>query len=121
MNAESPTPKSESARPVATWFAISVSAIAPKISDVPAPAAMPAAMPSHGEPLFDATMNATTAPTSIIPSTPRFSTPDFSVTSSPSAANTRGVPAASIRMTSWASVSITLRRASASFRGCGSG
>ena len=70
-------------------------------------AACPRPTPSHGDLVVAVTMNATTAPTSIMPSTPRFSTPDFSVTSSPSAAYTSGVPAASVRRRSWATVSIS--------------
>src|SRR5579863_9188809 len=38
----------------------------------------------------------TIAPTSIMPSTPKLSTPDFSVTSSPSAANSIGVEARTV-------------------------
>jgi hypothetical protein len=52
------------------------------------PRRMPAPTPSQGDFVVAATMNAITAPTSIMHSTPRFRTPDFSVTSSPSAANT---------------------------------
>src|SRR6478752_3224295 len=105
MNADSPTPNSDSARPVATWFARSVSAITAKIVDSAAAASAPAPTPSHGDCVCAATMNEAIAPTSIIPSTPRFSTPDFSTTSSPSAANTSGVPAARLNSTSWANVS----------------
>src|SRR5450755_4736845 len=50
-------------------------------------------------------MNETTAPTSIMPSTPRLRTPDFSVTNSPSAAKTNGVPPASVNATSVATCS----------------
>ena len=85
MNADRPTPNSDSARPDATWLACSVSVTTANTSESAAPASMPATTPSHGDLVVAATMNATTAPTSIIPSTPRFSTPDFSVTSSPSA------------------------------------
>ena len=102
-------PNSDSARPLATWLAISDSVSTPKTSDRAAPAAMPAATPSHGDFVVAATTNDATAPTSIMPSTPRFSTPDFSVTSSPSAAYTSGVPAASVSTTSCASVSIRPR------------
>lgn len=42
-------------------------------------------------PVTEAAIKPATAPTSIIPSTPRFNTPDFLVTNSPSAAKIRGV------------------------------
>ena len=106
MNADKPTPNSESASPDATWFACSVSVTTANTSASAAPAIMPASTPSHGDLVVAATMNATTAPTSIIPSTPRFSTPDFSVTSSPSAAYTSGVPAARVSRMRCAAVSI---------------
>ena len=44
--------------------------------------------------MAEVTAKPVTAPISIIPSTPRFSTPDFSTTSSPSAARSSGVDAA---------------------------
>ena len=99
MNADRPTPNKDSANPVATWLAISDSASTAKTTDNAAAPIIPASTPSHGWPVFAATMNETTAPASIIPSTPRLSTPDFSTTSSPSAANTSGVPAASVSAT----------------------
>src|SRR6478735_6963212 len=116
MNAERPTPNSDSARPVATWFARSDNATTAKITDSAAAANAPAATPSHGDCVCAATMNDAIAPTSIIPSTPRFSTPDFSTTSSPSAANTSGVPAARLSNTSCVIVSIVRRRSSAFHR-----
>src|SRR6476659_9661004 len=106
MNADRPTPNSDSARPVATWLARSVRATTAKITDSAAAANAPAATPSHGEWVCAATMNDAIAPTSIIPSTPRFSTPDFSTTSSPSAAYTSGVPAARLSSTSCVNVSM---------------
>jgi hypothetical protein len=47
---------------------------------------MPAATPIQTLLVADAAMKPVTAPASIIPSMPRFKTPDFSATSSPSAA-----------------------------------
>ena len=44
-------------------------------------------------PVVTPTAKAEIAPTIIIPSTPRFKTPDFSTTTSPTAANTKGVDA----------------------------
>jgi hypothetical protein len=64
------------------------------MNDIAAPAAIPATTPNQRFPVVTAVAKPAIAPTSIIPSTPRLSTPDFSVTSSPNAANTIGVPAA---------------------------
>src|SRR5215831_10653052 len=93
MNAESPTPKIDKASPEATWLAISVSVTTAKISDIAPPATMPAATPAQVLWLSCATANAATAPTAIIPSAPKFNTPDRSVISSPSAVMINGVPA----------------------------
>ena len=84
------------ARPVATWLDCRPSTRIPKIADIPAPAMMPARIPRNALPVWCTVANATTAPTSIIPSTPRLSTPDFSVTISPMAANRSGVAAVMI-------------------------
>ena len=50
-------------------------------------------MPSQAEPVYCATANPVTAPMTIMPSTPRLSTPDRSTTSSPNAAMSSGVAA----------------------------
>src|SRR5512138_2442947 len=60
---------------------------------------MPAAsiatrMPSHGFPVELATLNALIAPINIMPSTPRFKTPERSANNSPIAANNNTVPLA---------------------------
>ena len=47
--------------------------------------------PTIGLSVLTATIKPTTAPTIIIPSTPRLSTPDFSTTASPMEANKIGV------------------------------
>ena len=60
---------------------------------IAAPATNPAATPAQVLPESCATANAAIAPTDMMPSAPRFSTPDFSVTSSPSAVMMSGVPA----------------------------
>ena len=49
--------------------------------------------PIYASPVTVAPMKPNTAPTSIMPSTPRFRTPDFSHTSSPVAAKISGVAA----------------------------
>src|SRR5262249_14355725 len=90
-----PTPKMVSARPVATWFTASPSAISAKISDISVPATMPQSAPIRSEPESHAPPKPQAAPTIIMPSTPRLSTPERSVTSSPVAANSSGVDAAS--------------------------
>ncbi len=53
-------------------------------------------MPSQAEPVVWATANPATAPMTIMPSTPRLSTPERSTTSSPSAAIRSGVAAVAI-------------------------
>jgi hypothetical protein len=86
-----------SARPDTIWFARSVTTRNAWISAIAAPAnaATAIASTSTSEPaprrLWTA-QNPVTAPTSIIPSTPRLSTPERSARSSPSAAKRRGVP-----------------------------
>src|SRR5512145_3185555 len=60
---------------------------------MPMPAPRPARTPRKALWLWCVTAKATMAPTDMMPSAPRFSTPDFSVTSSPRAVMTSGVPA----------------------------
>ena len=79
-------PKIVSASPVATWLATSERVSTAKISESAIAAAAPATMPIAELPVIVAVAKAVTAPVIIIPSTPRLRTPDFSVTSSPSAA-----------------------------------
>ncbi len=93
MKAESPTPKMESASPEATWLAMNVRAATAKMRPMAMPAAIPARMPRTGLPVCTVTAKAATAPMDMMPSVPRFRTPDFSVTSSPTAAMISGVPA----------------------------
>jgi hypothetical protein len=66
----------------------------------PMPAAMAASTPSSGEPVTNAAPKPHTAPITIMPSTPRLSTPERSETSSPRAASNSGVAAVMmVRMT----------------------
>ena len=88
---ESPVPKIASASPVGTWLELSSSTSTAKISADSAPPTSAPAQPSHGLPVRTVAPNPEIAPISIIPSTPRFSTPDFSTTSSPSPASRMGV------------------------------
>ena len=76
MSAERPMPKMVSARPVATWLASSVRVSTAKISASAAPARAAATRPSVWLPVTRVTAKPVTAPASIMPSTPRFSTPD---------------------------------------------
>src|SRR5712675_3474153 len=92
---ERPMPRMVSARPVATWLTASPSVISAKISDIRMPAAMPHSAPMMTEPVSQAPPKPQAAPTIIMPSTPRLSTPARSVTSSPVAASSSGVAAAS--------------------------
>src|SRR5258707_7652638 len=88
-------PRIVSARPVATWLTARPSVIIAKIRDSNVPATMPQRAPMIVEPVSQAPPNPQAAPTIIIPSTPRLSTPARSVTSSPVAASNSGVDAAS--------------------------
>jgi hypothetical protein len=92
---DNPMPRMVSARPVATWLTASPSVISAKISDSSVPAIMPHSAPTTIEPDIQAPPKPQAAPTIIMPSTPRFSTPARSVTSSPVAASSSGVEAAS--------------------------
>ena len=92
---DSPTPKMVSARPVATWLTASPSVSAAKTSDSSVPATMPHSAPMSVEPVSSAPPKPQAAPMIIMPSTPRLSTPARSVTSSPMAAISSGVEAAS--------------------------
>lgn len=92
---DSPIPRMVSAKPVATWLTASPSAISAKISDISIPATMPKSAPMKIEPVSHAPPKPQAAPTIIMPSTPRLSTPERSVTSSPLAAIRSGVDAAS--------------------------
>src|SRR5467141_3581215 len=88
-------PRIVSARPVATWLTARPSVISAKTRDSNVPATMPQSAPMMVEPVSQAPPNPQAAPTIIMPSTPRLSTPARSVTSSPVAAISNGVDAAS--------------------------
>ena len=88
-------PRMVSARPVATWLTARPSVISAKISDSRVPATIPNSAPMKIEPVSQAPPKPQAAPTIIMPSTPRLSTPERSVTSSPVAAINSGVDAAS--------------------------
>ena len=92
--ADRPEPKIASASPAAYWLVRKVSASTPNsIDEAAPPASAPARIASGiGNPA-SATPKASAAPISIMPSMPRLRTPDFSTTSSPSAASTSGVAA----------------------------
>src|ERR1700687_387620 len=92
---DSPMPRIVSARPEATWLTASPSVIIAKIRESNVPATMPQTAPIMVEPVSQAPPNPQAAPTIIMPSTPRLSTPARSVTSSPVAAISSGVDAAS--------------------------
>ena len=83
-----------SASPVATWLTASPSVISAKINDISMPPMIPQTAPMMIEPVSQAPPKPQAAPTIIMPSTPRLSTPERSVTSSPVAAIKSGVDAA---------------------------
>src|SRR5476651_2672250 len=95
MRPDSPMPRMVSARPVATWLTARPSVITAKISDSSMPATIPQSALRMVEPVSQAPPKPHAAPTIIMPSTPRLSTPERSVTSSPVAAINNGVDAAS--------------------------
>src|SRR3712207_5796201 len=92
-------PKMVSARPQATWLARSVRVSRPKSAAIASPASAATSRPSSGLPVEAVAMKPAAAPTSIMPSTPRFSTPERSATSSPKPASSRGVAARSVATT----------------------
>ncbi len=81
-----------SASPETIWFARSVTTRNAWIAAIAAPAIAATRIASVSEPVRCTAQKPITAPTSIIPSTPRLSTPERSVSSSPSAAKSSGVP-----------------------------
>ncbi len=78
-------------RPETCWLSPQVTVSRPINAPVRTPASTAVSRPSHGEPLRNATRNPTNAPTYIVPSMPRFSTPVFSMITSPIDAHTSGV------------------------------
>ena len=79
-------PKMVRARPTATWFARKLTASTENITDSAMAPSIAATTARKRLPVADMVMKATTAPITIMPSTPMLSTPDRSTTSSPSAA-----------------------------------
>src|SRR5262245_49813171 len=100
-----------SARPDATWLARSVSASTPNSAAITAPLAMAATKASVTLLVAMTVEKPAMAPTIIMPSTPRLSTPERSAISSPVAANRSGVAAimALIRMLARSSTGQALR------------
>ena len=74
-SALSPTPQNMRARPVASWFARRVMTRNAKIRLKSAPASAPAATAATALPVCTMVAKAATAPISITPSRPRFTTP----------------------------------------------
>ena len=87
-----PVPRNVRARPDTTWSARRWIVITPCSRLKAPPASIAMITPSQGFPVEAATENPATAPISIIPSTPRFRTPDRSAKISPIAAKSRMVP-----------------------------
>src|SRR6185436_19077821 len=79
-----------SAMPETTWLPWCVMQANPCTSPTSTAAAMPAASPSHAEPVTAAVAAAANAEASILPSSPMSTTPDRSEKSPPSAASTSG-------------------------------
>src|SRR3954453_44550 len=94
ISPDNPMPRIVSASPVATWLTARPSVISAKTSASSVPAMIPQMAPIVIEPVYRAPPKPQAAPTIIMPSTPRLSTPERSVTSSPAAAISSGVDAA---------------------------
>ena len=91
MSAEKPSPNKVKARPEATWLARKNCVKIAKINESAAPPKIEAKTPRVGLPVSTETAKPQIAPVIIIPSTPRFKTPDFSTIVSPNAASKIGV------------------------------
>ena len=107
MKADSPLPNRVSASPVAYWFVTRPIARAENSSETAMPAVAPASRPTVTLPLCRPAAKPSAAATSIIPSAPRLSTPLRSLTSSPMAASSNGVPAFRVAAISAAAASIS--------------
>ena len=90
----SPVPRNVSARPDTTWSARRWIVTIAWTRLISPPASIAVARPSQALPVETAVEKPATAPISIIPSTPRFRTPDRSAKISPTAANSSTVPVA---------------------------
>ena len=91
-NAESPRPKKVSDKPETTCSAPSTTENTPWINANAAGTIIATSKASQGFSVFRATRNPVTAPSAIIPSTPRFKTPAFSEMSSPMHARYKRAP-----------------------------
>ena len=80
------------ANPVATWLETKVTARKANKTDIIIPARIAAIIPRPAWPVTTAAIKPKAAPIRTMPSWPRFNTPDFSHTISPSAIKIRGVP-----------------------------
>ncbi|CAI8246747.1 Uncharacterised protein [marine metagenome] len=98
--ADRPSPNSVSANPVATWFERKYWVRTANTRDIVAPPNAAHTKPIIGEPVRTAAANPQIAPVIIIPSTPKFRTPDFSTTNSPIEASNIGVDATMSEATS---------------------
>ena len=78
----SPVPKIVSASPVATWLEFNVKTKNPNSNPDRAPATSAPITPSHGLPVTTVNPKPEMAPISIMPSTPRLSTPAFNTSGS---------------------------------------
>ena len=88
---DNPVPKIVKAKPVATWLVANTRAKKPKTIEVRRPDNAPKITARNRLPVVITVIEAITAPISIIPSTPKLSTPLLSTTSSPVAASIIGI------------------------------
>ncbi len=89
-----PAPRKVSASPLTTWSAWSVITMKAWIWLMRPANNMAASTPIHGLPVAMVTLKPVIAPISIMPSTPRFKTPERSEKISPSVAKSKTVPLA---------------------------
>ena len=88
--ADIPIPKIVNASPVATWFVRSDCVSTPKIIEIIRPESIEPITAKNKLSVITINANPEIAPMIIIPSTPRFKTPDLSVINSPDAASING-------------------------------
>ena len=88
-----PVPKMVKDRPAATWLACKLIVTKPNTNAANMPAAMPTNTATVKLPPLATTMKLLKAPSSIMPSRPKFKMPARSVINSPCAASSKGMAA----------------------------
>ena len=89
---ERPVPRMVRASPLTTWSALKLIVINACSKAIRPPAIIPTAIPANRLPVWNQAANPPNAPINIMPSSPRFMTPERSEKISPKVANSKGVP-----------------------------